>query len=112
MVRKLFFIFIILFSIGAFAQQSTFRETSSKTDDGILVVYPNPTRDYIILKSKSQHLKIKSVSFYSILGMQVAEYYVNSPSAEIRLDKMKSGKYFLRYTLSDDSQKVMQIIKL
>ena len=75
------------------------------------MAFPNPAKDFIIVKSKDSNLKVKSVTFYSILGMQVAEYVVNMNSGEIRLDKLKPGKYLMKYTLSDNTQKVTQIIK-
>ncbi|UJF31129.1 T9SS type A sorting domain-containing protein [Kaistella sp. 97-N-M2] len=64
-----------------------------------------------MVKSKDASLKVKSVTFYSILGVQVAEYVVNMNSGEIRLDKLRPGKYLMKYTLSDNTQKVTQIIK-
>jgi hypothetical protein len=94
--------------------QSVARESVSsslKSDDGVLVAYPNPAKDFIIVKSKDNSLKIKSVTFYSILGMEVAQYNINMNSGEIRLDKLRPGKYLMKYTLSDDTQKVTQIIR-
>ncbi len=85
--------------------------SSQRSDDGVLIAYPNPAKDYIIVKSKDASLKIKSVAFYTILGMQVSEVNVNMNSGEIRLDRLKPGKYLMRYTLSDNTQKVTQIIK-
>lgn len=84
---------------------------SQKSDDGILVAYPNPARDFIIVKSKDASLKIKSLTFYSILGVEVANFAVNMNSGEIRLDRLKPGKYLMRYIMSDNTQKVTQIIK-
>ncbi len=84
---------------------------SQKSDDGILVAYPNPAKDFLILKSKDSSKKIKSVTFYSILGVEVATYNINMSSGEIRLDKLKPGKYLMRYLMSDNTQKVTQIIK-
>ena len=72
---------------------------------------PNPTRDFIIVKAKNPSLKVVNVTFYSIIGTQVSETNVNSNSAEIRLDRLKPGKYLMRYTLSDNTQKVTQIVK-
>ena len=95
------------------AQQS-YREpvtSSQKADDGVLVAYPNPARDFIVIKSKDQFLKIKQVTFYSIVGLPVAEFNVNMNAAEIRLDKLKPGKYLMKYTMSDNTQKVTQVIK-
>lgn len=85
--------------------------SSQKSDDGVMVAYPNPARDFIIVKSKDASLKIKSITFYSILGIEVAQYAVNMNSGEIRLDRLRSGKYLMKYTLSDNTQKVTQIIK-
>ena len=75
------------------------------------MAYPNPARDFIIVKSKDSSLKIKSVAFYSILGIEIAQYAVNMNSGEIRLDKLRPGKYLMKYTLSDNTQKITQIIK-
>lgn len=96
------------------AQQNQTREpfsSTQKSDDGVLVAYPNPARDFIVVKSKDTTLKIKSVTFYSILGNQVAHYNVNMNSGEINLDRLKPGKYLMRYVMSDETQKVTQIIK-
>ena len=115
MKRILLFIFFIgLFSGVSSLKAQNIREianASQKSDDGVLVVYPNPAKDYIIVKSKNTSLKIKSVAFYSILGVQVSEVSVNMNSGEIRLDKLRPGKYLMKYTLSDNTQKVTQIIK-
>ena len=84
---------------------------SQKSDDGVLVAYPNPTRDFIIVKAKNSSLRVTAVTFFSIIGTQVLEISVNANTAEIRLDKLKPGKYLMKYTLSDDTQKVTQIVK-
>lgn len=115
MKRILLFIFFVgLFSGFSSLKAQNVREianTSQKSDDGVLVVYPNPAKDFVIVKSKDASLKIKSVAFYSILGVQVSEVNVNMNSGEIRLDKLRPGKYLMKYTLSDGTQKVTQIIK-
>lgn len=99
---------------GEVKAQQTGREpfaSSQKSDDGVLVAYPNPTRDFIMIRSKNPSLKVKWVTFYSIIGTQVMEILVDSNTAEIRLDKLKPGKYLMRYVLSDNTQKVTQIVK-
>ncbi len=117
MKKPLFLVFFtisfLMFSGEAKAQQ-TFREplsSSQITDDGALVAYPNPSRDFIIVKAKNSSLKVTSVTFYSIIGTQALEVFANANSVEIRLDKLKPGKYLIKYTLSDNTQKVTQIIK-
>jgi len=93
---------------GEAKAQETLREplsASQKSDDGALVAYPNPTRDFIIVKAKNPSLKVKSVTFYSIIGTQVLDISANSNTAELRLDRL------MKYTLSDNTQKVTQIVK-
>ncbi len=117
-MKKLLFSLVLIGSLTVFSEkvsgQSVDRVSmisNQKSDDGVMVAYPNPARDFIIVKSKDASVKIKSVTFYSILGMQVAEYQINKNSDEIRLDKLRPGKYLMRYVLSDNTQKVTQIVK-
>lgn len=115
-MRKLLLLFIFIsasigFSDNLKAQIKEPTSTSQKSDDGVLTAYPNPAKDFLMVKAKDSSLKIKNVSFYSILGTQVANYTVNSNSAEINIQKLKPGKYLIRYILSDNTQKVTQIVK-
>ena len=117
-MKKLLFSIIFIGSLTVFSEkvsaQTFVKEPTSasmKSDDGVLVAYPNPARDFIIVKSKDADLKIKSVTFYSILGMEVAQFNVNMNSGEIRLDKLRPGKYLMKYILSDGTQKVTQIVR-
>lgn len=117
-VKKLLFSIIFIGSLTVLSEkvsaQSVVREpisASQKSEDAVIVAYPNPARDFIVVKSKDSFVNIKSVTFYSILGMQVAEYTLNKNSAEIRLDRLRPGKYLMRYTMSDNTQKVTQIVK-
>lgn len=99
---------------GEAKAQQTLREPlspSQKLDDGALVAYPNPARDFIIIKAKNPSLKVKQVTFYTILGTQISEKAVDGNSVEIRLDRLSPGKYLMRYVLSDNTQKVTQIVK-
>lgn len=116
-MKKLFFItsFIVSLAVSSdnLRAQQTPREplSSQKSDDGVLIAYPNPAKDYIIVKAKDSSVRIKNVTFYSILGMQVADFYVNMNSGEVNIDRLRPGKYLMKYTLSDNTQKVTQIIK-
>ncbi len=115
-MKKLLLLFIFLGTFVGFSNniKAQIKEPSSfsqKSDDGVLVAYPNPARDFLIIKAKEPNLKVKSVTFYSILGTQVANYSVNMNSGEINIEKLKPGKYLLRYILSDNTIKVTQIVK-
>lgn len=110
MKKFLFFIIFTVVSVG-FSGEMKAQTAGQKTDDGVLVAFPNPTKDVLILKSKDNSAKIKTVTFFSILGVQVAEYAINNNNAELRLDKLRPGKYLMRYVLDDNTQKITQIIK-
>jgi len=115
-MKKLLLLIIFMgafvgFSDNVKAQIKEPSSTSQKSDDGVLTAYPNPAKDFLVVKAKDASLKIKSVIFYSILGTQVANYNVNVNRAEINIEKLKPGKYLIRYILSDNTQKVTQIVK-
>lgn len=112
----LYILFAGFFLAGTVSVDAQLADRSSlsaaqKNDEGVMIVYPNPARDVIMVKSKDAALTIRSVTFYSILGAQVAEYQINKNSDEIRLDRLRPGKYLMRYVLSDNTQKVTQIVK-
>lgn len=104
--------FSMVFSTD-FKSQSVSETTtiSQNSDDGVLIAYPNPVKTSIFIKTKDSSVKIKNVSFYSILGTQVASYNINNDRFEINLEKLRSGKYLMRYILSDNTSKIKQIIK-
>lgn len=115
---KKLLLFIIIYSFSMvfstdFKCQSVaeFTTISQNTDDGVLIAYPNPVKTSIYIKSKDSGVKIKNVTFYSVLGTQVASYNLNSNSSEINLEKLRPGKYLMRYILSDNTSKIKQIIK-
>ena len=116
LMKKLLLLFLFTGVFVGFSNnlQAQLREPGSitqKSDDGVLVAYPNPAKDFLLIKAKDSALKIKSVTFYSILGTQVANYSVNMNSGEINIERLKPGKYLIRYILSDNTQKVTQIVK-
>ncbi len=116
LMKKLLLLFLFVGTFVGFSNnlKAQLREPGSitqKADDGVLLAYPNPAKDFLIIKAKDSSLRIKSVTFYSILGMQVASYTVNMNSGEINIEKLKPGKYMIRYILSDNTQKVTQIVK-
>ena len=84
---------------------------SQNSDDGVVIPYPNPVKTSIFIKAKDSNTKVRSVAFYSILGTQVASYNLNANTSEINLDKLRPGKYLMKYILSDNTSKIKQIIK-
>lgn len=91
----------------------------SKTAEGYnvgtneIIIFPNPARETVNLSMKNTNdLKFTYVGIYSILGNQVAEFTgLNQSMLDLRIDRMKPGRYLLKYILSDNTQKVKQLIK-
>ena len=115
-MRKILFFILLTGSLLGFSSQlkAQLREPNSvsqKSDDGVLTAYPNPAKDILVVKAQDASFKIKNVTFYSIMGTQVASYNINTNRAEINIDRLKPGKYMIRYILSDNTQKVTQIVK-
>jgi hypothetical protein len=115
-MKKILHLFIFLgffigFSTLGKAQMKEPTSLEQKSDDGVFTAYPNPAKDFLIVKAKDPSLRIRVVSFYTILGVQISNVVVNANSGEINTEKLKPGKYLLRYILSDNTQKVIQIVK-
>ena len=112
-MRKLLFLFF--FSIIGLGQMEAQRfqtgKSSQTANDKELIAYPNPAKDFLYLKTSDPNVKIKSATFYSILGNVVADVQINANYSEIRVDKLKQGRYLMRYVLSNNTQKIIQVIK-
>ena len=68
-MKKLLFFVILVGSLTVFSEKISAQTvdrvsmiSNQKSDDGVMVAYPNPARDFIIVKSKDASLKIKSVT--------------------------------------------------
>lgn len=117
MKKTLFFILLLatfLTSASNFIQaQSTavdYGVTSASDRD--LVIYPNPVRDNATIKTMQAGVKLRTLVIYSIVGKEVAEYRnLNQSSINLNLVQLRPGKYLVKYTLSDRTEKVAQLIK-
>ena len=93
------------------AQSFQMGKSPQAANDKELIAYPNPAKDFLYLKTTDPNVKIKFATFYSILGNVVADVQINANYSEIRIDKLKQGRYLMRYVLSNNTQKIIQIIK-
>lgn len=95
MKRTLYFILfsvgLLMFSGEAKAQQ-TLREPlsdSQKSDDGVLVAYPNPTRDFIIVKAAGGVRTPEEAEYMINLG--VKRIGTSSAKALIKNEEVSGG---------------------
>ncbi len=68
--------------------------TRYEEDD--VVLYPNPAREFLNVKY-SPAAGVKTIGLYNLIGKPVVIYRTQSPaSAELRLDGVPAGVYFIR----------------
>lgn len=102
-----FMLFLGLMNISA--QSNVYDIANQKNED--IVAYPNPTKDVISIRPTQAGVRVKMVVFYDILGTQVASFSAHGVAVELDISRLKPGKYLMKYVLSDNTQKIKQIIK-
>lgn len=102
-----FMLFLGLMNISA--QSNVYDIANQKNED--IVAYPNPTKDVIFIRPTQAGVRVKMVVFYDILGTQVASFSAYGAAVELDISRLKPGKYLMKYVLSDNTQKIKQIIK-
>jgi len=89
-----------------------YEESSLSTSNSTLnelIIYPNPTKDKLILKTPS-HLIGSSVNMYSTLGQSLSNFTLDKANTTIDLSSFKKGIYLLKFQTNNGSF-VKEIIK-
>jgi len=102
--------FLICIKGAEETRTSALSEEDVIANNVVLDYYPNPVTNILNLKSNSD---IKSVRIYSILGQEVLrKNYDNSVTvAELDMQYLKSGTYFVKALLDNDVIKTFKIVK-
>ena len=83
--------------------------SSSNSTLNELIIYPNPTKDKLILKTPS-HLIGSNVNMYSTLGQSLSNFTIDEVNTSIDLTSFKKGIYLLKFQ-TDKGAFVKEIIK-
>jgi len=83
--------------------------SSSNSTLNELIIYPNPTKDKLILKTPS-HLIGSNVNMYSTLGQSLSNFTLDEVNTSIDLSSFKKGIYLLKFQ-TDNGSFVKEIIK-
>ena len=83
--------------------------SSSNSTLNELIIYPNPTKDKLILKTPS-HLIGSNVNMYSTLGQSLSNFTLDKANTSIDLSSFKKGIYLLKFQ-TDNGSFVKEIIK-
>ena len=89
-----------------------YEESSLSTSNSTLnelIIYPNPTKDKLILKTPS-HLIGSKVIMYSTLGQSLSNFTLNEVNTSIDLSSFKQGIYLLKFQTNNGSF-IKEIIK-
>jgi len=89
-----------------------YEESSLSTSNSTLnelIIYPNPTKDKLILKTPS-HLIGSNVNMYSTLGQSLSNFTIDEVNTSIDLTSFKKGIYLLKFQ-TDKGAFVKEIIK-
>jgi len=88
-------------------EESSLSTSNSNLNE--LIIYPNPTKDKLILKTPL-HLIGSNVNMYSTLGQNLSNFTLNEANTSIDLSSLKKGIYLLKFQTNNGSF-VKEIIK-
>ncbi len=93
--------------IGTFETANIQNSTLSIVEDqlGEISIYPNPTADYVNIKTAE---KIKTIELYSLLGQKIK---ISAESNRVNLSSVPSGVYNLRLTTENNQIQTFKIVK-
>ncbi len=76
-----------------------------------ILVYPNPTTDFLILKIENFDLANLSYELYSIEGKLIDHSIINNNTNSIKVDGLPNSTYFLKVIENQKPVKTFKIIK-
>jgi hypothetical protein len=75
------------------------------------VTYPNPTKDFIILKITDNALHNLRYTLFDISGKSIASSSITESSTQIQMKYLSIGAYVLKVTQKNKSLKTFKILK-
>jgi hypothetical protein len=75
------------------------------------VTYPNPTKDFIILKITDSALHNLRYSLFDVNGKAIASGSITKSSTQIQLKYLAIGAYILKVSQQNQSLKTFKILK-
>jgi hypothetical protein len=75
------------------------------------VTYPNPTKDFIILKITDSALHNLRYTLFDVNGKAIASGSITESSTQIQLKYLAIGAYILKVSQQNESLKTFKIIK-
>ena len=109
MFKKYFYILsIVLFAGIMNASDTTVNPNQVTPKDNVVSIYPNPAKDYFYIGNLGS-LKAKQVMVFNVVGNKVLDYTVKNNEG-ININRLPSGKYFVKIILSNNTQTMKHLI--
>ena len=89
----------------------TLSNTELTTVNLTVVTYPNPTKDFIILKITDSALNNLRYSLFDVNGKSIASDSITESSTQIQLKHLSIGAYILKVSQQNQSLKTFKILK-
>ncbi|MGN7756141.1 MULTISPECIES: T9SS type A sorting domain-containing protein [Chryseobacterium] len=84
-------------------------ETTTK-QEGILL-YPNPTRDYLYIDFSSVPYKGSEYQLFDAQGKLIIKDVISQPKSELNLSSLPSAVYIIRINQNGENLKTFKVIK-
>ncbi|KUG10357.1 hypothetical protein BAZ12_04580 [Elizabethkingia miricola] len=117
---RAFLFYLFLFAVLSFVPHLAYsdpekQQASSLSDSSKRSVPVNliPTGNHELnLQIEDSHFTLKSVTIYAIIGKPVMELKnINLNMVKLPTEQLKPGKYLIKYTLSNNIDQVIQLVK-
>jgi len=117
---RVFLFYLFLFAVLSFVPHLVYsdpekQQASSLNDSSKRSVPVNliPTGNHELnLQIEDSHFKLKSVTIYAVIGKPVMELKnINLSMVKLPTEQLKPGKYLIKYTLSNNIDQVIQLVK-
>ncbi|ARV07507.1 hypothetical protein BTO04_12765 [Polaribacter sp. SA4-10] len=76
-----------------------------------IIVYPNPTKDFVILKITDSTFNDLRYTLFDLNGKSIANDVITASSTQIQLKHLSIGTYLLKVSQQNESFKGFKIIK-
>jgi hypothetical protein len=76
-----------------------------------LRVYPNPATDILNINLSNANFKNSNIVIYNVSGMEVSKSIMNGASAQLNIESLSNGVYFVKVSNENGFSKTVKFIK-
>jgi hypothetical protein len=86
-------------------------EISSSILNTNLKVYPNPASDILNISLSNINFKNSNIVVYNVSGMEVSKSTMNGANAQLNIESLSNGVYFVKVSNENGFSKTVKFIK-